>query len=30
LKDVLDFNGLTIGNVLRRPIDGLIQFHLLN
>jgi len=30
LKDVLEFNGLTIGNVLRRPIDGLIQFHLLN
>ena len=30
LKDVLEANGLTIGNVLRRPIDGLIQFHLLN
>jgi N-acetylglucosamine kinase-like BadF-type ATPase len=30
LKEVLEFNGLTIGNVLRRPIDGLIQFHLLN
>ena len=30
LKDVLEFNGLSIGNVLRRPIDGLIQFHLLN
>lgn len=30
LKDVLEINGLSIGNVLRRPIDGLIQFHLLN
>ena len=30
LKEVLESNGLTIGNVLRRPIDGLIQFHLLN
>ena len=30
LKEILEFNGLTIGNVLRRPIDGLIQFHLLN
>jgi N-acetylglucosamine kinase-like BadF-type ATPase len=30
LKEVLEFNGLSIGNVLRRPIDGLIQFHLLN
>jgi N-acetylglucosamine kinase-like BadF-type ATPase len=30
LKEVLETNGLTIGNVLRRPIDGLIQFHLLN
>ena len=30
LKEVLEINGLTIGNVLRRPIDGLIQFHLLN
>ena len=30
LKEVLEFNGLKIGNVLRRPIDGLIQFHLLN
>jgi N-acetylglucosamine kinase-like BadF-type ATPase len=30
LKEILEINGLTIGNVLRRPIDGLIQFHLLN
>ena len=30
LKEVLEINGLSIGNVLRRPIDGLIQFHLLN
>jgi len=30
LKEVLESNGLTIGNVLRRPIDGLIEFHLLN
>lgn len=30
LKEILEFNGLSIGNVLRRPIDGLIQFHLLN
>ena len=30
LKEVLESNGLTIGNVLRRPIDGLIKFHVLN
>lgn len=30
LKEVLESNGLTIGNVLRRPIDGLIEFHVLN
>lgn len=30
LKEVLESNGLTIGNVLRRPIDGLIEFHILN
>jgi hypothetical protein len=30
LKEVLESNGLTIGNVLRRPIDGLIDFHILN
>jgi len=30
LKEVLKSNGLKIGNVLRRPIDGLIEFHVLN
>jgi hypothetical protein len=30
LKEVLESNGLKIGNVLRRPIDGLIDFHILN
>ena len=30
LKEVLESNGLSIGNVLRRPIDGLIEFHILN
>ncbi|HEX9979190.1 MAG TPA: BadF/BadG/BcrA/BcrD ATPase family protein [Flavobacterium sp.] len=30
LKEVLDRHGLTLGNVLRRPIDGLIQYHILN
>ena len=30
LKEVLGSNGLKIGNVLRRPIDGLIEFHVLN
>ena len=30
LKEVLESNGLKIGNVLRRPIDGLIEFHVLN
>lgn len=30
LKEVLESNGLKIGNVLRRPIDGLIEFHILN
>lgn len=30
LKEVLDKHGLTLGNVLRRPIDGLIQYHALN
>ena len=30
LKEVLESNGLSIGNVLRRPIDGLIEFHVLN
>ncbi|TRZ42515.1 N-acetylglucosamine kinase [Robertkochia solimangrovi] len=27
LKTVLSENGLTIGRVLRRPIDGLVEFH---
>lgn len=30
LKVVLEKNNLTIGNVLRRPIDGLIQYHVIN
>ena len=30
LQMVLAENNLTVGNVLRRPIDGLIQYHLLN
>ncbi|WP_026976360.1 BadF/BadG/BcrA/BcrD ATPase family protein [Flavobacterium tegetincola] len=30
LQMVLAENKLTVGNVLRRPIDGLIQYHLLN
>jgi N-acetylglucosamine kinase-like BadF-type ATPase len=30
LQEVLESNGLKIGNVLRRPIDGLIDFHVLN
>ena len=30
LKQVLDKHGLQLGNVLRRPIDGLIQFHIQN
>lgn len=30
LKQVLDKHGIQLGNVLRRPIDGLIQFHMLN
>lgn len=30
LQEVLDKNGLQLGNVLRRPIDGLIQYHVLN
>lgn len=30
LKEVMDKNGLHLGNVLRRPIDGLIQYHSLN
>lgn len=30
LKEVMDKNGLELGNVLRRPIDGLIQYHSLS
>lgn len=30
LQLVLEKNNLKIGNVLRRPIDGLIQYHVLN
>lgn len=30
LAEVLSKNGLKIGNVLRRPIDGLIEYHKLN
>ena len=30
LTEVLNKRGITIGNVLRRPIDGLIEYHILN
>ncbi|WP_293873072.1 N-acetylglucosamine kinase [Flavobacterium sp.] len=30
LKEVLTKHGITIGNVLRRPIDGLIAYHVMN
>jgi hypothetical protein len=30
LKSVLDNHGIKIGNVLRRPIDGLIAYHSIN
>ncbi len=30
LAEVLSKNNLTLGNVLRRPIDGLIEYHELN
>jgi N-acetylglucosamine kinase-like BadF-type ATPase len=30
LETVLKKHGLNLGNVLRRPIDGLIQYHVLN
>lgn len=30
LKTALENYGLTLGNVLRRPIDGLIEYHVLN
>ncbi|MGL2967395.1 N-acetylglucosamine kinase [Flavobacterium sp. XGLA_31] len=30
LREVLHRHGITLGNVLRRPIDGLIAYHVLN
>lgn len=30
LQSVLDKHGIKLGNVLRRPIDGLIEYHVLN
>ena len=30
LEEVLNKHGIKIGNVLRRPIDGLIAYHILN
>ena len=30
LTEILNKRGITIGNVLRRPIDGLIEYHILN
>ena len=30
LQEVLTKHGLKLGNVLRRPIDGLIEYHVLN
>ncbi|RTY93609.1 BadF/BadG/BcrA/BcrD ATPase family protein [Flavobacterium sp. GT3R68] len=30
LRQVLEKHGIQLGNVLRRPIDGLIQFHMHN
>jgi hypothetical protein len=30
LSEVLNRYGIQIGNVLRRPIDGLIAYHVLN
>ena len=30
LTAILEKRGITIGNVLRRPIDGLIEYHILN
>jgi N-acetylglucosamine kinase-like BadF-type ATPase len=30
LQTVLNKHGIKIGNVLRRPIDGLIEYHILN
>ncbi|MES2811122.1 MAG: BadF/BadG/BcrA/BcrD ATPase family protein [Bacteroidota bacterium] len=30
LQSVLEKHGIQLGNVLRRPIDGLIEYHILN
>ena len=30
LEEVLESYDLKIGNILRRPIDGLIAYHILN
>jgi hypothetical protein len=30
LEQVLNSYGIQLGNVLRRPIDGLIAYHILN
>lgn len=30
LQNILDKHGIQLGNVLRRPIDGLIEYHVLN
>jgi len=30
LQETFDKYGLKLGNVLRRPIDGLIAYHILN
>ena len=30
LTEILSKKGIKIGNVLRRPIDGLIAYHVLN
>jgi hypothetical protein len=30
LTEVLTKHGIKVGNVLRRPIDGLIAYHVLN
>jgi hypothetical protein len=30
LAEVLTNHGIQLGNVLRRPIDGLIAYHILN
>jgi N-acetylglucosamine kinase-like BadF-type ATPase len=30
LKEILSKHGIKVGNVLRRPIDGLIAYHILN